>query len=84
MENKFNRQSAQFGANRKIKVKGTKNLKRSQPSIEDIELATKSFLNKGWEIERLSKNSEVTQKEVFRSNLEPDSRLGMGTLVDDS
>ena len=84
MENKFNRQSTQFGANRKIKVKGTKNLKRSQPSSEDIELATKAFLNKGGEIERLSKNSEVTQKEVFRANLEPDSRLGMGTLVDDS
>ena len=35
-------------------------------------------------IEKYKQNFENAHKEVFRANLEPDSRLGMGSLVDDS
>jgi hypothetical protein len=84
MANKFNRQGKGFGANRKAKAKTGKNSVKGKLSSEDIELATKEFLKKGGEIERVAQNPAVSQNEVFRANLEPDSRLGMGTLVDDS
>ena len=84
MDNKFNRQAKSFGADRKFKAKATKYSAKKIPSSEDIELATSDFLKKGGEIEYVLQNPAVTQNEVFRANLEPDSRLGMGTLVDDS
>ena len=84
MDNKFNRQTKGFGINRKAKTKVAKKSAKTKPSSEDIELATKEFLNKGGEIEHVVQNPAVSQNEVFRANLEPDSRLGMGTLVDDS
>jgi len=84
MNNKFNRHSKRFGAGRKNKAKGGKNSNKGLPSSEEIELATQAFLKKGGEIERISQNPGASQNEVYRANLEPDSRLGMGTLVDDS
>ena len=54
------------------------------PSSEEIEIATQAFLRKGGEIEHLRPNSHDSQNEVYRANLEPESRLGMGTLVDES
>ena len=84
MDNKFNRQANGFGADRKVKGKVGKNSIKAKPSSEDIEIATREFLKKGGEIEHVVQNPAVTQNEVFRANLEPDSRLGMGTLVDDS
>ena len=84
MDNKFNRQANGFGADIKVKAKAGKNSAKAKPSSEDIELATREFLKKGGEIEHVVQNPAVTQNEVFRANLEPDSRLGMGTLVDDS
>ncbi|MBS1255654.1 MAG: hypothetical protein MAG581_01463 [Deltaproteobacteria bacterium] len=80
----FNRHSNRFGSGRKIKGKSGKNSAKGLPTSEDIELATKAFLAKGGEIEKSSKNSENAHKDVFRANVEPDSRLGMGSLVDDS
>ena len=84
MDDKFNRQAKGFVANRKVKAKAGENSAKYKPSREDIALATKEFLKNGGEIERVSQNLAVSQNEVFRANLEPDSRLGMGTLVDDS
>ena len=54
-----------------------------EPS-EDIELATKAFLAKGGEIEKYSQAANNAHRVVFRAHVEPDSRLGMGSLVDDS
>ena len=84
MKNKFNRQNNRFGNRSKGETKSGKNSTKVQPTSKDIELATQAFLLKGGEIERVSLNSEIAQNDVFRANLEPDSRLGMGTLVDDS
>ena len=85
MNKTFNRQSNRFGSGTKIKSKSGKNSSTSKvPTSEDIELATRAFLEKGGEIEKYSQNSENAHKDVFRANVEPDSRLGMGSLVDDS
>ena len=84
MDNIFNRQSNDFGACRKAKAKVSKKSSKGKPSGKDIELATKYFLKKGGEIERFVQNPTLSKNEVFRANLEADSRLGMGTLVDDS
>ena len=84
MDNKFNRQANGFGTDRKVKARAAKNSEKAKPSSEDIEIATREFLKKGGEIEHVLQNPAVTQNKVFRANLEPDSRLGMGTLVDDS
>ena len=84
MKNKFNRQNNRFGNRSNDATKSKKNSTEGQPTSKDIELATQAFLLKGGEIERVSLNSEIAQNDVFRANLEPDSRLGMGTLVDDS
>ena len=84
MKNKFNRQNNRFGNRSKDETKSGKNSTEGQPTSKDIELATQAFLSKGGEIERVSLNPEIAQNDVFRANLEPDSRLGMGTLVDDS
>ena len=84
MNKTFNRQSNSFGLGSKIKAKSGKNSSKGGPTSEDIELATKAFLAKGGEIEKFSQNVESPQKDVFRANVEPDSRLGMGSLVDDS
>ena len=84
MKKTFNRQSNRFGSGGKIKAKEEKNFSKEHPTSEDIELATKAFLAKGGEIEKYSQNAEDVHKDVFRANVEPDSRLGMGSLVDDS
>ena len=84
MENKSNRQIKGSGVSSKLKNKGEKNKKEVKPSSEEIALATKEFLKNGGEIERVSQDTALSHNEVFRANLEPDSRLGMGTLVDDS
>ena len=83
MNKTFNRQSNRFGSGNKIKAKSSNNSK-GLPTSEDIELATKAFLEKGGEIEKCSQDSENAHKDVFRANVEPESRLGMGSLVDDS
>ena len=54
------------------------------PSSEDIEIATQAFLKKGGEIEKVIPDYESSKNEVYRANLEPESRLGMGTIVDES
>ncbi len=85
MNKTFNRQSNSFGSVSKIKAKSGKNSSKGlSPTSKDIELATKAFLANGGEIEKYSQNSENAHKDVFRANVEPDSRLGMGSLVDDS
>ena len=84
MDNIFNLQGKSFGAGRKAKAKVSKKSSKGKPSSEDIELATKDFLKKGGEIERFAQNPALSKNEVFRANLEADSRLGMGTLADDS
>ena len=84
MDNKFNRQAKSFGTDKKVKTKVRKSSVKSKPSSEEIALATQEFLKKGGEIERISQHTTVSQNEVFRANVEPESRLGMGTLVDDS
>ena len=84
MNKTFNRQSNRFGSGNKIKVGRGKGSSKGLPTSEDIELATKAFLAKGGEIEKYSQNSGDSHKDVFRANVEPDSRLGMGSLVDDS
>ena len=84
MNKTFNRQSNRFGSGSKIKDKTSKNSSKGMPTSEDIELATKAFLENGGEIEKCSQDSENVHKDVFRANVEPDSRLGMGSLVDDS
>ena len=83
MTSKFNRQSMSFRNGRDVK-NNKKNSKKSTPSSKDIEVATQAFLKKGGEIERVIPNNESSKNEVFRANLEPDSRLGMGTIVDES
>ena len=84
MNKTFNRQSNNFGSRSKIKDKSVKNSSKVLPTSEEIELATKAFLAKGGEIDKYSQNTENAHKDVFRANVEPDSRLGMGSLVDDS
>ncbi len=84
MNKTFNRQSSRFGSGNKIKDKSGKNSSKVLPTSADIELATQAFLAKGGEIEKYSQNSKNAHKDVFRANVEPDSRLGMGSLVDDS
>jgi len=84
MNKAFNRQSNRFGSGNKIKAKSSKNSSKGLPTSEDIELATKAFLAKGGEIEKFSQTTEHNHKDVFRANVEPESRLGMGSLVDDS
>ena len=83
MTSKFNRQSTSFrnGRDAQKRIHGSNS---GLPSSEDIEIATQAFLKKGGEIERVITNPEDSQNEVFRANLEPESRLGMGTLVDES
>ena len=82
MNKTFNRQSNRFGSGSKIKARSSKNSSKGLPTSKDIELATKAFLAKGGEIEKYSQNS--AHRAVFRANVEPESRLGMGSLVDDS
>ena len=84
MNKTFNRQSNRFGSGSKIKSKNSNNSSKGHPTSKEIELATKAFLAKGGEIEKFSQNAENANKDVFRANLEPESRLGMGSLVDDS
>ena len=84
MNKSFNRQSNRFGSGSKIKAKSSKNSTKVLPTSEEIELATKAFLAKGGEIEKYSQNTESGPRDVFRANVEADSRLGMGSLVDDS
>ena len=82
MNKTFNRQSNGFGSGKKIKAKNGKKSSKGQPTSKDIELATKAFLAKGGEIEKYSQKN--AHKDVFRAIVEPDSRLGMWSLVDDS
>ena len=84
MKNKFNRQGNRFGSREKNKEKGGANSSKVHPTSKEIELATQAYLSEGGKIDRVSLNQDNAGKEVFRANLEPDSRLGMGTLVDDS
>ena len=84
MNKTFNRQSSRFGSGSKIKTKNGINSTKENPTSEDIELATKAFLEKGGEIEKFAQETDNSHKDVFRANLEPESRLGMGSLVDDS
>ena len=84
MNKTFNKQSTRFVSDNKIKDKSGKNNTKGLPTSKDIELATKAFLAKGGEIEKYAQDAENAHKDVFRANLEPDSRLGMGSLVDDS
>ena len=84
MKNNFNRQSNRFGSHEKSKAKGGANSSKVHPTSKEIELATQAYLSEGGKIDRVSLNHGNAEKEVFRANLEPDSRLGMGTLVDDS
>ena len=84
MNNTFNRQSNRFGSSNKIKEKNTNSVSKGNPTSEDIELATKAFLAIGGEIEKYSQDANNAHRDVFRANVEPDSRLGMGSLVDDS
>ena len=84
MKNKFNRQSNRFGSREKSKGKGNANSSKGTPTSKEIELATQAYLSDGGKIDRVALNHGKAEKEVFRANLEADSRLGMGTLVDDS
>ena len=84
MKNKFNRQGNRFGSREKSKAKGGANSSKGTPTSKEIELATKAYLSEGGKIDRVALNHGNAEKEVFRANLEADSRLGMGTLVDDS
>ena len=81
MLNKFNRKNMSFRNNKDAKYfkKGTR---KGMPSSKDIEIATQAFLDKGGEIEKVRPNH--SKNEVYRANLEPESRLGMGTIVDES
>ncbi len=54
MNNTFNRQLNRFGSGSKIKVKSDKKNTKGLPTSEQIELATKAFLEKGGEIEKFS------------------------------
>ena len=84
MNKTFNRQSNSFGSGSKIKAKSRKNSSKGLPTSEEIENATKAFLEKGGEIEKYVQDAENDRRDVFRANVEADSRLGMGSLVDDS
>ena len=84
MKNNFNRQGNRFGSREKSRAKGNVNSSKETPTSKEIELATQAYLSEGGKIDRVSLNHGNTEKEVFRANLEPDSRLGMGTLVEDS
>ena len=84
MNKTFNRQSNSFGSGSKIKAKNGKNSSKGLPTSEEIENATKAFLEKGGEIEKCAQDAENAHRDVFRANVEADSRLGMGSLVDDS
>ena len=84
MKNTFNRQSNRFGSGEKSHAKGSAKIAKVQPTSKEIELATEAYLSEGGKIDRVALNHGKAEKEVFRANLEPDSRLGMGTLVDDS
>ena len=84
MDNKFNRRAKSLETEKKGKTKVEKSLAKRKPSSKEIALATQEFLKKGGEIERISQHTTVSQNEVFRANMEPESRLGMGTMVDDS
>ena len=82
MTSKFNRQSMSFRNDRVVNKKSKS--KNGLPSSKDIEIATQAFLKKGGEIEHVIPDNESSKNEVFRANLEPESRLGMGTIVDES
>ena len=82
MDKIFNRKVKVFVAGRKAKAKVGKKSSKGKPSSVDFELATKYFLKKGVEIELFVDNPALSKHEVFRANLGADSRLGMGTLVD--
>ena len=84
MDNKFNRQTKSLETEKKGKTKVEKSLAKRKPSSEEIALATKEFLKNGGEFERISQHATVSQNEVFRANMEPESRLGIGTMADDS
>ena len=84
MKNNFNRQGNRFRSSEKSKAKGGANSSKVHPTSKEIELATQAYLSEGGKIDRVALNHGNAEKEVFRANLEPDSRLGMGTLVDDS
>jgi hypothetical protein len=84
MKNKFNRQGNRFGPREKSKGKGNANSSKGTPTSKEIELATQAYLSDGGKIDRVALNHGKAEKEVFRANVEADSRLGMGTLVDDS
>ena len=84
MKNTFNRQGNRFGSGEKSRAKGNVKNSKGQPTSKEIELATEAYLSEGGKIDRVALNHGKAEKEVFRANLEPDSRLGMGTLVDDS
>ena len=84
MKNTFNRQGNRFGSGENSRAKGNVKFSKRQPTSKEIELATEAYLSEGGKIDRVALNHGKAEKEVFRANLEPDSRLGMGTLVDDS
>ena len=84
MKNTFNRQGNRFGSSEKSKARGSVKFSKGQPTSKEIELATEAYLSEGGKIDRVALNHGKAEKDVFRANLEPDSRLGMGTLVDDS
>ena len=81
MNNKFNRQDKDFVASKKDKTKVGKKSVKGKISNEDIELDTKCFLKKRGEIEWFVQNLALSKNEVFRINLEANTRLGMCTLV---
>ncbi len=58
--------------------------KKSLPNHEEIDRATKLFLEQGGQIKKTSTLADMKKDSVFRANLEPESRLGMGSMVDDS
>jgi len=84
MKNKFNRHGNLIGTREKNKTKGCANSSKGYPTSKENELANKAYLSKRGKIDRVALNHGNAEKEVFRANLEADSRLGMGTLVDDS
>ena len=52
-------------------------------SSEDIQKVTE-YYPVPFNFQKYSQNSNNAHRDVFRANVEPDSRLGMGSLVDDS
>ena len=68
----------------KPKRKLVKSPQKANLLAKTLNLPPKYFLKKGGEIERFLQNTALSNDEVFQANLEADSRLGMGTLVDDS